>query len=58
MERLRQIHPRVKVVASISLPDDPIMARFKELGFRAVVSKPYRSSQLGEVLKKVLNETG
>jgi PAS domain S-box-containing protein len=58
LERLRQIHPRVKVVASISMPDDPIMVQFKELGFRAVVSKPYRSSQLGEVLKKVLNETG
>jgi PAS domain S-box-containing protein len=58
MERLRQIHPRVKVVASTSMPGDPIIEQFKELGFRAVVSKPYRSSQLGEVLKKVLNETG
>ena len=58
MERLRQTHPRVKVVASTSMSGDPIMEKFKKLGFRAVISKPYRSSQLGEVLKKVLNETG
>ncbi|MBP1732907.1 MAG: sensor hybrid histidine kinase, partial [Deltaproteobacteria bacterium] len=58
MERLRQTHPRVKVVASTSTSGDPIMEKLKKLGFRAVLSKPYRSAQLGEVLKKVLNETG
>ena len=57
-EKLRRINPRAKLVASVSAPDDPIAKRFSELGFRAVVSKPYRGSQLGDVLRKVLHETG
>jgi CheY-like chemotaxis protein len=57
MKKLQQIHPGVRVVASTGDSGNPVMGQLKELGFRALVLRPYRSAQLGQALSKVLNES-
>jgi CheY-like chemotaxis protein len=57
MKKLQQIHPGVRVVASTGDSGNPVMGQLKELGFRALVLRPYRSAQLGQALSKVLSES-
>jgi PAS domain S-box-containing protein len=57
MRKLRQIHPGVRVIASAGDSSSPVVGRLKELGFRALVLRPYRSTQLGQALSKVLRES-
>jgi PAS domain S-box-containing protein len=56
MKKLQQIHPGARVVASTGDSGNPVAGQFKELGFRALVLRPYRSAQLGQALSKVLSE--
>ena len=56
-EALRQILERdteVKAIVSSGYSDDPIMANFKEYGFKGVITKPFRITKLSEVLHDVL----
>jgi len=56
-EALRQIlerDPEVKAIVSSGYSDDPIMANFKEYGFKGVITKPFRITKLGEVLHDVI----
>jgi two-component system cell cycle sensor histidine kinase/response regulator CckA len=56
-EALRQILERdteVKAIVSSGYSDDPIMANFKEYGFKGVITKPYRITKLSEVLHDVI----
>jgi PAS domain S-box-containing protein len=58
-EALRQIlerDPKVKAIVSSGYSDDPIMARFKEYGFKGVITKPYNITELSEVLHEVIIE--
>ena len=57
MKKLQQIHARVKVLASASGPDNPSWEQFKELGFHALLLRPYKSAQLAEALSRVLSES-
>ena len=50
MERLLQIDPEVRAVVSSGYSNDPVMANFRDYGFRAVLSKPYRSQEMSKVL--------
>ena len=50
VEKLRQIDSNVKAVVSSGYPDDPIMTNFREYGFNAVISKPFRVSELNNAL--------
>ena len=56
VKKLQQIHPGVKVVASTGSPDNPVVGHFKELGFHALLLRPYKSGQLAEALSRVLSE--
>ncbi len=56
IQKLREIDPGVKAIVSSGYSNDPIMARFREAGFRGVVSKPYTVTSLSEAVKKVLAE--
>jgi CheY-like chemotaxis protein len=53
VERLREIDSRVKAVVSSGYPDDPIMTNYREYGFHAVISKPFRVSELSDTLRQV-----
>ncbi len=53
--RLLKIDPQVKAIVSSGYSDDLIMADFRQYGFTAIIAKPYRLSELGEVLKEALS---
>jgi PAS domain S-box-containing protein len=56
VRELLRFDPNAKVIASSGYSNDPVMAHYREYGFRDVIIKPYRIDDLGEVLDKVLRE--
>jgi PAS domain S-box-containing protein len=56
IEKLRAIDPGVRAIVSSGYSNDPVMARFRDFGFRGVVSKPYTAASLAEAVKKALAE--
>jgi len=55
IEKLKKIDPDVKAIVSSGYSNDPIMADFKTYGFMGVVVKPYKISELSDILNKVLD---
>ena len=55
IKELLGIDPEAKVIVSSGYSNDPIMADFKEYGFKGVVAKPYKLKELSEVVHKVTN---
>jgi two-component system, cell cycle sensor histidine kinase and response regulator CckA len=51
---LLEIDPQVKAIVSSGYSDDPIMADFQKYGFRGIIAKPYRISELGKILNQVI----
>ena len=47
--------PRTKAIVSSGYADDPVLANFQNFGFRGVIIKPYRITELSEVLHRVIN---
>jgi PAS domain S-box-containing protein len=54
MKRLREIDPNVKGIVSSGYSNDPILAHYRDYGFRGVVLKPYDIGELGDALHKVI----
>jgi len=52
---LRKIDPEVTAIVSSGYANNPVMAQYAEYGFMGRVAKPYRATELGDVVKKVLN---
>lgn len=52
--QLRAIDPAVKAIVSSGYATDDNAEHYRQLGFVATLSKPYRSSDLGRVLKEVI----
>jgi hypothetical protein len=57
MEQIRQLDPRVRAIVSSGYSDDPIMARYTDFGFLAVLPKPYQPGELRELITTLLAET-
>ena len=57
VKKLQQIHPGVRVVASTGDPGNPVVGRLRELGFGALVLRPYRNAQLAQALSEALRES-
>ena len=55
VKRLIQIDPDVKAIVSSGYSNDPVMAHFKEYGFKGIVHKPYNIEELSKELKKISN---
>jgi PAS domain S-box-containing protein len=53
---LLQIDPEVKAIVSSGYATDPVMANYREYGFRGVLCKPYRLQEMGRVLEELLKE--
>jgi CheY-like chemotaxis protein len=51
---LQEIDPRVRAIASSGYSQDPVMANFGEYGFRGVIAKPYKPSELSKILHSVI----
>ncbi len=51
MAKLRSIDREAKVIVSSGYSNDPVMANFRDFGFSAVLTKPYRFSDINQVLQ-------
>ncbi len=56
LDKLLEIDPDVKAVASSGYTDAPAMTDFENLGFCGVIPKPYRLKDVGMVLKEILKK--
>jgi len=54
LRKLRVIDPDVKAIVSSGYSSDPIMAKYKTYGFKAVLPKPYEVKKLSSVLSHVM----
>jgi signal transduction histidine kinase/CheY-like chemotaxis protein len=52
--KLREIDPGVRAILSSGYSNDPIMTNFREYGFCEMVVKPYKISEMGRTLRKVM----
>lgn len=55
MARLLADDPEVRGIVSSGYNNDPILASFREYGFRGVVRKPYTVQELGKAIQAVIN---
>jgi signal transduction histidine kinase/ActR/RegA family two-component response regulator len=56
MAHLLKLDPNVKAIVSSGYSSDPVMANHREHGFRGMVPKPYKLSDLAKVVRAVLAE--
>lgn len=56
MENIRALDPAVRAIVSSGYSDDPVMSRYLDYGFRAVLPKPYDPRELRELVEQLLSE--
>jgi two-component system, cell cycle sensor histidine kinase and response regulator CckA len=56
MEELVKIDPKIKAIVCSGYSEDPIMSEFASYGFSGVIAKPYKISQLSEVLREMIRQ--
>jgi CheY-like chemotaxis protein len=54
MVELLKLDPNVRAIVSSGYSNDPVMANFRQHGFRAVVPKPYAVDVLADAIRRVL----
>jgi len=55
IEKLIEIDPEVKAIVSSGYSNDPIMANYREHGFRGVIAKPYMIEEMSTILYEVIH---
>ena len=55
VQKLLEIDPGAKVVASSGYSDDAVVSKHKQQGFKMFLKKPYSIDNLREILNKMLN---
>ncbi|HGJ64007.1 TPA: PAS domain S-box protein [bacterium] len=55
IKKLIKINPEIKTIVSSGYFDDPVIANYKEYGFKDFILKPYRIEDLQETLIRVMN---
>ncbi|HTP66604.1 MAG TPA: ATP-binding protein, partial [Geobacteraceae bacterium] len=55
VRKLLEIAPEAKAIVSSGYAQGPIMADFREHGFRGMIAKPYQAAELCRVVKEVMN---
>ena len=54
IKNLLKIDPGIIAVVSSGYSNDPIMANFKEYGFRGIIPKPYKMIEVSDILHKLI----
>ncbi len=54
IKKLAAIDPHVRAIVSSGYSNDPVMANYKEYGFRGVIQKPYSIDELSRVVSVVM----
>ncbi len=54
IQKLIEIDPEAKAIVSSGYSNDPVMADFKEYGFKGVIAKPYEIGELSKMLHEVI----
>ena len=54
IKKLLEIDPQVKAIVSSGYSHDPVMADFRQYGFRGFIMKPYMLMELKKTLEQVL----
>ena len=54
VQRLLEIDPKAIAIISSGYSNDPVIANFRDYGFKDVIGKPFTAEKLSEVLWKVL----
>ncbi|MBI1823439.1 MAG: response regulator [Nitrospirae bacterium] len=54
IQEMMAFDPAVRGIVSSGYSNDPIMANFRQYGFRGCVAKPYRIQDISKVLNQVL----
>lgn len=57
LQKIQEIDPHVTAIVSSGYSTDPVMAHYQHYGFKGVVAKPYRISDLSTTVRRVLAET-
>jgi CheY-like chemotaxis protein len=52
--KLRELEPAAKLIVSSGYSDGPVMSDFAKYGFDAVIPKPWTTTELNEVFRRVL----
>ena len=54
IKELLKIDPEIKCIVSSGYTNNPILANYREYGFKDIITKPYTPNELREVLYRVL----
>lgn len=54
LPQLREIDPEIVAIVSSGYATDDHLERYRKIGFKGMLAKPYRSADLGRALKEVL----
>jgi nitrogen-specific signal transduction histidine kinase/CheY-like chemotaxis protein len=54
IEEILKIDPDAKAIVSSGYSNDPVMANYRQHGFKATISKPFKMDQLTEIINSVL----
>lgn len=57
VRRMKEIDPAVRAIVSSGYAMDPVMSKFRDHGFCAMIAKPYEIDALGRVVAEVLAQS-
>ncbi len=52
--KLLSIDPEANAIVSSGYSNDPVMAKYREYGFKGIIKKPYRLQEINSLLSKIL----
>ncbi|MCK5267600.1 MAG: response regulator, partial [Spirochaetes bacterium] len=56
VKKLLEIDPSARVIVSSGYSNDPIMANYKQYGFKGFITKPYKIEELSEILHEMITD--
>lgn len=55
IQEILKINPEAKCIVSSGYANDPVLANYKDYGFKAVAPKPYTLTEMKDIINQVLN---